>query len=60
MKQLWRVWLQHDETDRASEFLVRADSSDEALKEATKSYGRRWTAFDVKPEPEGTDEGTEI
>lgn len=56
--QLWRVFLQHDETARNSEFVVEAKDDKGAEKRAIQKYGKRWFVYDVKPEPE--DEDTKI
>lgn len=56
--QLWRVFLQHDETARNSEFVVEAKDDKGAEKRAFQKYGKRWFVYDVKPEPE--DEDTKI
>ena len=49
--QLWRVFLQHDETGRESEATVEAEDYGHAARQAQRQYGPRWFAYAVKPEP---------
>ena len=49
--QLWRVFLQHDDTGRNSECVVEAEDYGRAARDAQRQYGQRWFAYAVKPEP---------
>ena len=50
--QLWRVFLQHDDTGRNSECVVEAEDYGHAARQAQRQYGQRWFAYAVKPEPD--------
>ena len=50
--QLWRVFLQHDETGRESELTIEAEDCGHAARQAQRQYGPRWFAYAVKPEPD--------
>ena len=56
--QLWRVFLQHDETGRESEATVEAEDYGHAARQAQRQHGPRWFAYAVKPEPEDDDAQT--
>ena len=53
--QLWRVFLQHDDTGRNSECVVEAEDYGHAARDAQRQHGPRWFAYAVKPEPEDDD-----
>ena len=50
--QLWRVFLQHNETTRRSEYVTEAKDIEGAARRAKHQYGDRWSVYEVKPEPE--------
>lgn len=50
--QLWRIFLQHDESGRNTEALIQAEDAGQAARLAQKQYGHRWFAYAVKPEPD--------
>lgn len=50
--QLWRVFLQHNETGRKAECVTEAKDMEGAARRAKYQYGDRWSVYEVKPEPE--------